>query len=162
LRSKLRAVPVEAAGEAGAAEFRFVEGEFRLRDPVRERRDLGAAVEDVGRGAPQKEPQKGGGVGRQLGVGDSRRLEVEDVEELVAEDVLHPHGRRFGRARPERDAHRGEPAEPFRRRLGEVPGNDRSPVVADDNGPVLTQYVQQTHQVIGQMDDVVLLHPLRS
>src|SRR5262245_23369966 len=99
------AVPVEAAGEAGAADLLDVVVELGGRQPGRQGVGLGHPLDEpppvVGEhagiggrfGSPGRAGQHAahgaGGVGAQLGVGDARLLEVEDVEEVVADSAPH-------------------------------------------------------------------------
>ena len=91
------------------------------------------------------------------GVGDARLLEVEDVEEGVAEDLAHHLHRRHRRTRQERHAHAAHPGDPVGVQQRHLPDDHRPPVVADEDGPLRTEVVEQAEEVVGQVDDVVVV-----
>ncbi|MNY03297.1 hypothetical protein D3C86_1359090 [compost metagenome] len=91
-----------------------------------------------------------------------RRLEAVDVE--VAQpgalgDRRHRRRRRsLGPARLERHGQAGHGAEQIRPHQSAVPGDRRTPVVADDHGLILPQRPDQIDHVSDQMQDRMLLH----
>ena len=103
-----------------------------------------------------------GGVAVEFGVGDAGLLEIEDVEEVLAERVAERLRRRHLRAGQRRDAQRGDGRDPVGVQQWRVPHHDGTPVVADPDGALGADVVEQADDVGGQLVDVVGLDRLRT
>ena len=168
------AIPVDAAGEAGAGELGGVVVELLLAEPIGELRHGGQAVDEPGavgrREAGQRAvvelvdlesgehaPHRLAGVGGEVGVGHAGLLEVEEVEEAVGEDRPHQLGGRRRRSGDERHAHAHHPGHPLRVQEGEVPHHHGPPVVPHERRPLGADVVEEGDEVVGEVDDVVVL-----
>ncbi len=174
------AVPADRPGEAGALELGGVVVELGLRQPVGQALGLGHAVDEAAavvgeergrvgaaavgrhRGAAEHPAHGAGRVASELGVGHPRLLEVEHVEEGVPEELAHHLRRRLGPAGHERHAHPDHSRHPLGGELGQGPGDDRPPVVADHDGLLDALGVEDGEQVAGEVLDVVVLDGLWS
>ena len=83
-------------------------------------------------------------------------IEVHDIE--IATELAFPKVYPGNRAAVEvRHTHVDQPAHPTRVQLGETPGDDGAPVVADEYRIVVTEMIEQTHKVTTERRHVVVL-----
>ena len=109
---------------------------------------------------PQDRAHRPLDVGVELGLGRTDGLEVQDVEEAVARRRLEHVGRR-GRPLGVRHADVDHGPDPLGVQAGEVPHEQRAPVVADEHGVVVAGRVEQGQQVAGEVVDAVGLDVTR-
>jgi hypothetical protein len=161
------AVPVEAAGEAGAAELPDVEGDVVLGQPVGQlRRHVGLAQEAASRGddrvgpAVQHHPQRRVDVGLELLLRDTRLLEVDLVEAVAGlrPDRLQRGSRAARGVRHRQPDHAADQVGPHQ---GGLPGDGCAPVVTDDHGRALAQRVDQADDVTDEVVNRVVVDAFR-
>ena len=107
--------------------------------------------------APEDLDDRVVGIGVEFGLCRTDRLEVEHVEEVVLVDHLEQLGRRR-RPLHGRHADTDNGAYTLGVEAGVVPHDQRAPVVADEDGVVVTGLVEQRVEVAGEMLDAVRLH----
>ncbi len=98
--------------------------------------------------------QRGAQVGLELPLGRTDLLEVEDVEEAVAHDRPQELG---GSGGPERERHAdaGDGPHPLGVQPGQVPDDQRAPVVPHEHGLVVAGLVDEAEQVVAERVDPV-------
>ena len=170
------AVPVQAAGEAGAGEVFDVEVDVGPGQPPRQRRQGCLAARSLGGGArhhaegrragwsiagqPHQDTLDGGAdVMRQFGVGHAGGLEMQLVEHRVL-GLRHHRGGPCLAARAVGHAKADDRAEPVGAQQRGVPGDRGAPVMAGDDRRLGPQRVEHAHHVAHQMEQGVLVDGL--
>ena len=177
LRSKLRyqfRPPVNPVRENSAD----VVVELVLADPVRQPVGFGKAIDEAFRAGghhPQRRAlvagcsqaahhpaDRPGGVAVEFGVGDTRLLEIQHVEEVLTERAAQRLRRRHLRAGQRRDAQRGDGRDSVGVQQRRIPHHDGTPVVANPDGALGADVVEQADDVGGQLVNVVGLDRIRT